>query len=58
MVKARRRRREEGPMPMSGAGLIRFFEEDISGVRVRPELVVAIAIMFIVTIVLAHVAIH
>jgi len=42
---------------MSGAGLIRFFEEDISGVRVRPELVVAIAIMFIVLVVLAHVAI-
>ena len=57
MVKARRRRREESPMPMSGAGLIRFFEEDISGVRVRPELVVAIAIMFIVLVVLAHVAI-
>ena len=57
MVKAKRRRREEGPMPVSGAGLIRFFEEDISGVRIRPELVVVVSILFIVLVVLAHIAI-
>jgi len=39
---SRRRRRREAPMPASSAGLLRFFEEESRGIRLRPE-VVAIA---------------
>lgn len=52
---SRRRKRDEGPMPVSGAGLIRFFEEEISGVKVKPVLVVIMAMALIITVVLANI---
>ncbi len=44
---SRRRRRREGFMPISGAGLIRFFEEEIKGIRVSPihVIIMALALM-------------
>ena len=40
-------------MPAQGAGLLRFFEEDTRGVKVRPELAVILAIGLIVVSLLA-----
>ena len=34
------RKRKEAPMPASGAGLLRFFEEESKGIKIRPEAVV------------------
>lgn len=42
-------------MPMSSAGLMRFFQDEARGVRIRPELVAALAIMLIITVILAHI---
>jgi preprotein translocase subunit Sec61beta len=42
-------------MPAASAGLLRFFEEETEGVKVRPEILVAAAISLIVVCVLAHV---
>lgn len=39
-------------MPAQGAGLLRFFEEDTRGVKVRPELAVIMAIALIVASIL------
>ena len=39
-------------MPAQGAGLLRFFEEDTRGVKVRPELAVIFAIALIVASIL------
>ena len=36
----KKKRRESAGMPAQGAGLLRFFEEDTRGVKVRPELAV------------------
>ncbi len=46
-IMSRRRRRRESFMPISGAGLIRFFEEEIRGIRVSPihVIIMAIALM-------------
>jgi len=41
-------------MPMSGAGLIRFFEEEISGVKVKPVVVVIASVILMVTVILAN----
>jgi len=41
-------------MPAASAGLLRFFEEETEGVKVRPELLVAFSIVLIVVAVLAH----
>ena len=49
-----RRRRESGIMPAASAGLIRFFQEEAHGLKIRPEIVVAAAIALIVAVVMAH----
>jgi preprotein translocase subunit Sec61beta len=46
--KRQRRRGREGPMPFAGAGLIRFFEEESSGVKVGPIATVVVALILII----------
>jgi len=50
-----KRRRKEAPMPVSSAGLLRFFEEEIAGVKVRPEIVMIAAAVLIVVCVVARI---
>ncbi|GBC69185.1 hypothetical protein HRbin01_00879 [archaeon HR01] len=45
-----RRRRDEAPMPASGAGLLRFFEEESKGIKIRPETVVIAAALLIAAV--------
>jgi len=52
--KREKRRRRRAPMPATGAGLLRFFEEDTPGIRIRPEIVVVLAISLIVAAILAQ----
>jgi len=40
-------------MPASSAGLIRFFQDEAYGVKIKPEFVVAGAISLILTVILA-----
>ena len=49
----RKKKKDTGPMPAASAGLLRFFEEETEGIKVRPELLVALAISLIVVSVLA-----
>jgi len=52
----RKKKQKDGArMPAQGAGLLRFFEEDTRGVKVRPELAVILAIGLIVFSLLAPV---
>lgn len=51
----RRRKRDAGPMPAGSAGLLRFFEEETEGVKIRPELLVVIAVALIVVSAVAEV---
>ncbi len=37
------KKKRDAPMPASSAGLLRFFEDETRGIKVRPELVVAMA---------------
>jgi len=41
-------------MPVSSAGLVRFFEEEIKGIRIRPELVLFMSVALVVSVILAH----
>jgi preprotein translocase subunit Sec61beta len=41
-------------MPASSAGLIRFFQDEAYGVKIKPEFVVAGAISLILTVILAR----
>ncbi len=42
-------------MPAASAGLLRFFEEETEGIKVRPELLVALSVTLIVVSVLAKI---
>jgi len=50
----KKRRRRETPQPASSAGLFRFFEESTDSlIKLRPEIVVIIAGVFVVMVILA-----
>ncbi|RLE95340.1 MAG: preprotein translocase subunit Sec61beta [Thermoprotei archaeon] len=52
---ARRKRRDvESPPLLSGAGLLRFFEEETKGFKVPPSAVIGFTVVLIFTVVLAH----
>jgi len=42
-------------MPAASAGLLRFFEEETEGVKIRPEILVIFAVVLVVISVLAKV---
>lgn len=42
-------------MPASSAGLLRFFEDETHGVKVRPEIVIIISIATIVVSILLRI---
>jgi preprotein translocase subunit Sec61beta len=52
------RKRREAPLPASGAGLLRFFEDETKGIKIRPEIVATVSIVLIITSVLIKVIIH
>lgn len=51
----KKKKEKSGPMPAASAGLLRFFEEETEGVKIRPELLVAASIALIVVCILAQV---
>lgn len=38
-----RKNKRQAPLPASSAGLLRFFEDETKGIKVRPEIVFGIA---------------
>jgi len=41
-------------MPATGAGLLRFFEEDTPGIRIKPEFVVILGVALIIVAIVAQ----
>ena len=52
MSRREKKRERRSPMPAQGAGLLRFFEEETQGIKVRPELVVILAVALIIACIL------
>ncbi len=51
-----KKKRDQAPgMPQSSAGLMRFFQDETNGPKVRPEFVVGGAAFLIVIVILARV---
>jgi len=50
-----KKKKETAPMPAASAGLLRFFEEETEGVKIRPEILVIFAVTLVVISVLAKV---
>jgi preprotein translocase subunit Sec61beta len=49
-----KKKKDSSPMPAASAGLLRFFEEETEGVKIRPELLVVFSVSLIVLSVLAQ----
>jgi preprotein translocase subunit Sec61beta len=54
----KKKKSKAGPMPAASAGLLRFFEEETEGVKVRPELLIASSVALIIVCVLAQIFFH
>jgi preprotein translocase subunit Sec61beta len=54
-VSRKKKKDKSAPMPAASAGLLRFFEEETEGIKVRPELLVGLAVTLIVISALAKV---
>jgi len=52
---SKKKKDKKAPMPAASAGLLRFFEEETEGVKVRPELLVVLSMALVVVCVLAQV---
>jgi preprotein translocase subunit Sec61beta len=44
--------KNKAPMPASSAGLLRFFEDETQGIKIRPEIVVGLAVALTIASVL------
>ncbi len=53
--KKRKKSERKSPMPAQSAGLLRFFEEETRGIKVKPELAVFLAVALIIVCILAQV---
>jgi len=52
---SKRKKESKSPMPAASAGLLRFFEEETEGVKIRPEVLMVLAISLVIVSVLAKV---
>ncbi|MBS7648961.1 MAG: preprotein translocase subunit Sec61beta [Candidatus Bathyarchaeia archaeon] len=43
-----KRRQRTAPAPATGAGLLRFFEEESLGVKIRPRTLIVLTVAFII----------
>ncbi|MCS7145828.1 MAG: preprotein translocase subunit Sec61beta [Nitrososphaerota archaeon] len=50
-----RRRRREAPLPATGAGLLRFFEEETKGIKIKPHIVLATGALLIAMVLLLRI---
>ncbi|MBD3186390.1 preprotein translocase subunit Sec61beta [Candidatus Bathyarchaeota archaeon] len=50
-----RRRSSSGSMPMGGAGLIRFYQDESSKVKVGPLATILLSVALIVLVIIGHI---
>jgi preprotein translocase subunit Sec61beta len=51
---SKKKKESSGPMPAASAGLMRFFEEETNGIKIRPEILVIASVAMIVVCILAQ----
>jgi preprotein translocase subunit Sec61beta len=44
--------KNKSPMPASSAGLLRFFEDETQGIKIRPEVVVGLSVVLVIVSIL------
>ena len=51
---SKRKRQQNTGMPQSSAGLMRFFQDETNGIKIRPEFAIGAAVVLIVTVLAAR----
>jgi preprotein translocase subunit Sec61beta len=54
-LSSKKKKKDSAPMPAASAGLLRFFEEETEGIKMRPELLVVFAVGLIIVCCMAHI---
>lgn len=49
--------KNKSPMPASSAGLLRFFEDETQGIKIRPEVVVGLSVALVIVSILLRLVI-
>lgn len=52
---SKKKKKDQAPMPAASAGLLRFFEEETEGIKIRPEILVIMSIGLILVCVLGKI---
>ncbi|HYB68329.1 MAG TPA: preprotein translocase subunit Sec61beta [Candidatus Acidoferrales bacterium] len=55
MSSKKKKKKDSAPMPAASAGLLRFFEEETEGIKMRPELLVVLSVGLIIVCCMAHI---
>ncbi|MCY3411412.1 MAG: preprotein translocase subunit Sec61beta [Candidatus Heimdallarchaeota archaeon] len=53
-LRQKKGKKESAPMPSTGAGLMRYFDEDLPGIKIGPKSVVLINSIFILIVIIAN----
>ena len=53
-LRQKKSKKESAPMPSTGAGLMRYFDEDLPGIKISPKSVVLINSIFIFLVIMAN----
>ena len=53
-LRKQKSKKETAPMPSTGAGLMRYFDEDLPGFKIGPRAVVIVTFMLISLVILAN----
>ena len=53
--KSKSKRSGNAPMPATGAGLIRFFQDEAQGIKLGPTTVIALAVAFMAIVIIFRV---
>jgi preprotein translocase subunit Sec61beta len=52
---SRKKKESKSPMPAASAGLLRFFEEETEGIKIRPEILMALSVGLVVISIIAKI---
>ncbi|MHA2357153.1 MAG: preprotein translocase subunit Sec61beta [Candidatus Heimdallarchaeaceae archaeon] len=53
--KKKKQRRDTSPMPATGAGLMRYYDEDLPGVKIGPWYIVAFSVILILAVIIGNI---
>ena len=52
-IRKNQRKKDSGPMPSTGAGLMRYFDEELPGIKIGPGTVIGYTSLLIVVVLVA-----